>query len=286
MTLTLGEVTIGRVVEIGRSAYPTSSMLPDSTPEAIARHHAWLKPDFWDDAVGDLGARIQTWIVRTPRTTVLIDTGVGNGKARPDSPVWHMREGAWLEDLAAAGLGPEQVDVVLCTHLHVDHVGWNTRWDGARWVPTFPRARYLFAGEEWEFWKWEAASGREPYGCIADSVVPVVEAGQAELVSATHAVDPWLTLEPSRGHTPGHASVRLRTRAGEAVFAGDLMHRTVQVAEPGWSSRFCWDPRAAAVTRREFVERHADSGVLVLPAHFPRPGYVVREGGGHRFVPA
>ncbi|MBI4270683.1 MAG: MBL fold metallo-hydrolase, partial [Candidatus Rokubacteria bacterium] len=96
MTLTLGEVTIGRVVEIGRSAYPTTSMLPDSTPEAIARHHVWLKPDFWDDAVGDLGARIQTWIVRTPRTTVLIDTGVGNGKARPDSPAWHLRQGAWL----------------------------------------------------------------------------------------------------------------------------------------------------------------------------------------------
>jgi len=286
VTLALGEVTLDRVVEIGRSAYPTTSMLPDSTPEALARHHAWLKPDFWDDAVGDLGARIQTWIVRTPRTTVLIDTGVGNGKARPDSPVWHMREGAWLEDLAAAGLGPEQVDVVLCTHLHVDHVGWNTRWDGARWVPTFPRARYLFAGEEWEFWKWEAASGREPYGCIADSVVPVVEAGQAELVGATHAVDPWLTLESSRGHTPGHVSVRLRTRDGEAVFPGDVMHRTVQVAEPQWSSRFCWDPRAAAATRREFVERHADSGVLVLPAHFPRPGYVVREGAGHRFVPA
>ena len=286
MTLALGEVTLDRVVEIGRSAYPTASMLPDSTPEAIARHHAWLKPDFWDDAVGDLGARIQTWIVRTPATTVLIDTGVGNDKARPDSPAWHMREGAWLEDLAAAGLTPERVDVVLCTHLHVDHVGWNTRWDGARWVPTFPRARYLFAGEEWEFWKWEAASGREPYGCIADSVVPVVEAGQAELVSATHAVDPWLTLEPSPGHTPGHVSVRLRTRAGEAVFSGDVMHRTVQVAEPQWSSRFCRDPRAAAATRREFVERHADSGVLVLPAHFPRPGRIVRDGAGHRFVPA
>ena len=286
MTLALGEVTLDRVVEIGRSAYPTSSMLPDSTPEAIARHHAWLKPDFWDDAVGDLGARIQTWIVRTPATTVLIDTGVGNDKARPDSPAWHMREGAWLDDLAAAGLTPERVDVVLCTHLHVDHVGWNTRWDGARWVPTFPRARYLFAGEEWEFWKWEAASGREPYGCIADSVVPVVEAGQAELVSATHAVDPWLTLESSRGHTPGHVSVRLRTRAGEAVFSGDVMHRTVQVAEPQWSSRFCRDPHAAAATRREFVERHADSGVLVLPAHFPRPGRIVRDGAGHRFVPA
>jgi len=284
--LTLGDVTIDRVVEIGRSSYPTSAMLPDSTPEAIARHHAWLKPDFWDDAVDDLGARIQTWIVRTPQTTVLIDTGVGNGKTRPGSPAWHLREGAWLDDVAAAGIRPEQVDVVLCTHLHVDHVGWNTRWANGRWTPTFPRARYVFVGEEWEFWKWESESGREPYGCIADSVVPVVEAGQAELVASTHAIDPWLTLEPSSGHTPGHACLRLRTSGGEAVFAGDIMHRTVQVAEPQWSSRFCHDPQHAAATRREFVDRHADSGVLILPAHFPRPGFIVRDDGGPRFVPA
>ena len=140
MTLALGEVTLDRVVEIGRSAYPTTSMLPDSTPEALARHHAWLKPDFWDDAVGDLGARIQTWIVRTPRTTVLIDTGVGNGKARPDSPVWHMREGAWLEDLAAAGVGPEQVGVVPRTPLPGGHLGWDTRRGGALWESAFCRA--------------------------------------------------------------------------------------------------------------------------------------------------
>jgi glyoxylase-like metal-dependent hydrolase (beta-lactamase superfamily II) len=278
-TLRLGEVTVTRVIEIDRSSFPTTTMLPDSTADALARHRDWLAP-FWDDRVGDLGSRIGTYVVRTPRSTVLIDTGVGNEKTRDGRPAWHMRRGSFLDDLAAAGVGPEQVDVVLCTHLHVDHVGWNTRLVGSRWVPTFPRARYVFAGEEWEFWRHEKDE------CIADSVVPVVEAGQAVLVGSDYAVDPWLRFEPSPGHTPGHVSVRLTTSAGEAVFSGDLMHRTVQVAEPQWSSQFCHDPSKAARTRRAFVERHADSGVLVLAAHFPRPGFIVRGRDGFRFTPA
>ena len=278
-TLSLGEVTVTRVIEIDRSSFPTASMLPDSTAEAIGRHRDWLTP-FWDDRTNDLGSRIGAYIVRTPRSTVLIDTGVGNDKRRDGSPVWHLRRGSFLDDLAAAGVTPEQVDVVLCTHLHVDHVGWNTRLVDGRWVPTFARAKYLFAGEEWEFWR------HEKDACIADSVMPVIEAGQAVLVQSDYKVDPWLSFEPSPGHTPGHVCVRLQTRAGEAVFSGDLMHRTVQVAEPQWSSRFCHDPAQARETRRAFVERHADTGVLVLAAHFPRPGFIVHEGGGCRFRPS
>jgi glyoxylase-like metal-dependent hydrolase (beta-lactamase superfamily II) len=285
-TLTLGEVTVSRVVEIGRSSFPTASMLPASTPEAIARHHTWLKPDFWDETTSDLGSRIGTWIVRTPEHLVLIDTGVGNDKKREGSPAWNLRRGTFLDDLRAAGVTPEQVDVVLITHMHVDHVGWNTRLVDGRWVPTFPSARYVFAGEEWSFWKHEHERGGDESGCIDDSVRPVVAAGQAQLVDDTHAVDRWLRLEPSRGHTPGHVSVRLRTSAGEAVFSGDLMHRVVQVAEPQWSSRFCYDAATAAKTRGAFVERHADTGTLILPAHFPRPGYIVRAGAGFRFRPS
>jgi glyoxylase-like metal-dependent hydrolase (beta-lactamase superfamily II) len=279
----LGEVSISSVVEIGRSSFPTASMLPDSTPAAIAAHHGWLKPHFFDEAVGDLGSRIQTFIVSTPRHTILVDTGVGNDKNREGSALWHMRRSAYLDDLASAGITPEHVDYVVCTHLHVDHVGWNTRFvpgsggRPGRWEPTFPRAKYIFAGEEWEYWR------HEKDRCIEDSVVPVVEAGQAMLVGHDHVIDQWLSFEPSPGHTPGHVCLRLRTNAGEAVFAGDLMHRTVQVAEPQWSSRFCSDPRRAAVTRRDFVERHADSGILILAAHFPRPGYIVRAAGGTRF---
>jgi glyoxylase-like metal-dependent hydrolase (beta-lactamase superfamily II) len=285
-TIQLGPVSIARVVEIPRSTYPTAQMLPDSTPEAIARHHGWLKPDFWDDASGDLGSRIQTFVVRTPEHTVLIDTGVGNDKMRTANPLWNQRQSSYLDDLRAAGVAPEQVDYVLCTHLHVDHVGWNTRLVEGRWVPTFPRAKYVMCGEEWQFWKYESEAGREEYGCIADSVWPVMEAGQAVLADDDYAIGDFLRFEPSRGHTPGHVSVRLITSAGQAVFSGDLMHRTVQVAEPQWSSCFCYDRAHAAKTRREFIERHADSGTLILPAHFPRPGYVVRAGGSHRFVAA
>lgn len=274
----LGDVTITSIVEIDRSSFPTPTMLPDSTPEAVARHYPWLKPDFFDEAVGDLGSRIQTYVVRTPAHTVLIDTCVGNDKLRDGHPVWHQRQGPYLSDLAAAGVTPEQVSMVLCTHMHVDHVGWNTRLVDGRWVPTFPNATYLFAGEEWEYWRWEKDE------CIKDSVVPVVEAGRARLVGVDHVIDPWLRLEPTPGHTPGHVGVRLTTAAGDAVFSGDLMHRTVQVAEPQWSSIFCYDRKRAAETRRAFVERFADSGVLVLATHFPRPGYIVRENGGHRFV--
>ena len=283
--LTLGDVTVTRVVEISRSTYPTASMLPTSTPEAFARHHGWLRPAFWDDATGDLASRIGTWIVRTPEHLVLIDTGVGNDKKREGNPVWSMRTGSFLDDLAAAGVTPEQVDIVVITHMHVDHVGWNTRLVDGRWVPTFPNARYVFAGEEWSFWKHENDRGGDEYGCIDDSVLPVVAAGQAQLVNDTDAVDRWLHLEPSVGHTPGHVCVRLRTSAGDAVFSGDLMHRVVQVAEPEWSSRFCYDGAQAAKTRRNFVERHADTGTLILPAHFPHPGYIIRSNDGLRFRP-
>jgi len=282
----LGEVTIARVIEIDRSSFPTSAMLPDSTADAIAAHHNWLKPHFFDERTGDLASRIQTYVVRTPRHTVVIDTGVGNDKRRAGAPAWHMRGSSYLDDLAAVGVRPEHVDFVLCTHLHVDHVGWNTRWQDGRWVPTFPKAEYVIAGAEWEFWKYESDTGKEESGCIADSVVPVVEAGQARLVDSDFRVDEHLRFEPSIGHTPGHVCVRLTTSAGEAVFSGDLMHRTVQVAEPQWSSRFCYDSAGARATRRAFVERHADSGTLILAGHFPHPGFIVREGGGYRFTPA
>jgi glyoxylase-like metal-dependent hydrolase (beta-lactamase superfamily II) len=278
--ITLGEVTIDSVVEIDRSSFPTPSMLPDSTAEGVARHWSWLKPHFFDERTGDIGSRIQTFVVRTPEHLVLIDTCVGNDKPREEVAAWHRRQGAWLDDLAAAGAAPDRVDLVICTHLHIDHVGWNTRLVDGRWTPTFPNATYLFAGEEWEYWR------HEKDACIADSVVPVVEAGRARLVEADHVVDPWLRLEPTPGHTPGHVCVRLTTSAGEAVFSGDLMHRVVQVAEPQWSSRFCYDGKRAAETRREFIERHADTGTVILAAHFPRPGTIVRADGSHRFVPA
>ncbi len=283
--LKIGDVTITKVVELDRSSFPIGSMLPDSTPERIAAQSDWLGPDLLDAATCVHKASIHSYVVRTPQHTVVIDTCVGNDKPRNGVQPWHMRRGPYLEDLAAAGVKPEEVDLVVCTHLHVDHVGWNTRLDGGRWVPTFPRAKYIFGRQEFEFWKKESETGREEYGLIEDSVMPIVNAGVAELVPSDYVIDDRLQLEPSPGHTPGHVSVRLRTKAGEAVFTGDMMHRPIQVAETDWNSRFCNDQELARKTRRDFVERHADADVTILAAHFPVPGRIVAPGGKTRFRP-
>jgi glyoxylase-like metal-dependent hydrolase (beta-lactamase superfamily II) len=284
-TMRLGDVEVIRVVEIPRSTYPTNDMLPTSDAALIARHREGWLGAFYDADTGDLGSRIQSYVVRTPDETVVIDTCVGNDKAR-ENQLWNMRQGTWLEDLRAAGVAPEDVDYVLCTHLHTDHVGWNTRRIDGKWQPTFPKATYVFVGEEWEFWNHERESGRDHDGCIDDSVLPIVDAGRARLVDSTSAVGKYLRFEPTPGHTPGHACVRLTTGAGHALFSGDLMHRVVQVAEPQWSSRFCYDAAQAAKTRRAYEEAQADSGTLICAAHFPTPGYVVKEKAGYRFTTA
>ena len=283
--LTIGDVTVTRVVELDRSSFEIGAMLPESTPERIAAQRDWMGPELLDPVTGVHKACIQSYVLRTPWHTVVIDTCVGNDKPRNGVPAWHMRRGTYLSDLAAAGVKPEDVDMVICTHLHVDHVGWNTRLEGGRWVPTFPRARYVIVREEFEFWKREGETGREEFGLIDDSVMPVVEAGMADLVASDHVIDDRLRLEPAPGHTPAHVCVRLTTPAGQAIFTGDMMHRPIQVAEPEWNSRFCDDAALARKTRRGFLERHADADVIVLAAHFPVAGRIVAPGGRARFQP-
>ena len=276
----VGDIRITRVIESERPDYDAGQFFPTLTPEHWAPYRQRLSGWAMDTASNGLVFPMQSFLVRTAHHTIVVDTCVGDHKKRL-RPNWNMTtSGEFLKRFAETGVRPEQVDYVLCTHMHTDHVGWNTRLENGRWVPTFPNAKYIVAGEEWEYWRHEKDL------CIADSVVPIVESAQAMLVESHYAVDQWLSFEPSPGHTPGHVSVRLSTSGGQAVFSGDLMHRIVQVAEPQWSSRFCADPKRAAVTRREFVERHADSGVLILAAHFPRPGFIVREGGGTRFIPS
>ena len=278
---TVGDVRISRVVEI-EGPSPGSFLFAEATPERLLQH-AWLQPHFLTPDGRTLGA-IHAFVIESAGRAIVVDTCVGNDKVRTVKP-WDRRKGRFLEDLAEAGFPRERIDTVLCTHLHVDHVGWNTRLEDGRWVPTFPNARYLFARREWEHWKDEPAP---PDGDVhGDSVRPVIDAGLADLVEMDHRVTPEVRLEPTPGHTPGHVSVRIASQGMEAVITGDLMHHPVQCAEPSWASRFDVDPEAARATRRAFLERHADRPVLVLGTHFATPtgGRVVRDGASWRFVP-
>ena len=278
----IGRLHVGAVVETAGPTRPTW-LFPSATPEALARHRAWLVPHFLDGE-GRLLQSVHAFVVKSPDLTVLVDTCIGNDKDRGGRRPFHMLRTGFLDDLRAAGVAPESVDVVICTHLHVDHVGWNTRLDNGRWVPTFPRARYLFAQREWEHWTTEGDDGARRI--MADSVAPVLDAGLARLVEMDHRVSDEIWLEPTPGHTPGHVSVRLACGGAEAVITGDLMHHPVQVAEPDWQSAFDSDPAEAQRTRRAFCARYADRPVTVLGTHFHHPtaGRIVSRDDAWRFT--
>jgi glyoxylase-like metal-dependent hydrolase (beta-lactamase superfamily II) len=283
--LNFDAITVERLVEAeGPSFYP-GFIFPEHDPAALAAEREWLEPHFFDPASGRFIMSLHTYIIRTAHHTILVDTCVGNDKERPSTKPWHRMHTPWLENLSAMGVAPEAVDFVLCTHLHVDHVGWNTKLENGRWVPTFPNAKYLFNATEYAHWEKESraeAAGASGAGddCFADSVLPVVEAGRALFVDGEHAIDEHLQLEPSPGHTPGHVCLNLSAGGRRAVFSGDLMHHPVQIAYPEWNSRFCVDPARSRATRQGFVERHADTDTLILAAHFAAPvaGRIVSAG--------
>ena len=275
----IGAAMITRIVEI-EGPSPGTFLFAEATPERLLQH-AWLKPSFLTDDGRTIGS-IHAFVVESEGKTIVVDTCVGNDKQRPLKN-WHMRQGRFLADFAEAGFLRDNVDTVLCTHLHVDHVGWNTMRIEDRWVPTFPNARYLFGRKEWEHW---SAQPEGPDRDVQDdSVRPIFDAGVADLVEMDHLVTAEVRLEPTPGHTPGHVSVRIVSRGEEAVITGDLMHHPVQCAEPSWASRFDVDAQAARRTRVEFLNRHAGRPVLVLGTHFATPtaGRIVRDGAAFRF---
>ena len=280
--LDLGRLRVSAVVERAGPTRPTW-LLPDATPEAVEHHRGWLAPHFLDDK-GRFLQSIHTFIVQAPGLTMLVDTCVGNDKDRGGRAPFHMMQTRFLDDLADAGFPPESIDLVLCTHLHVDHVGWNTRLEKDRWVPTFPNARYLFAEQELVYWR---GANDQVYGDVfGDSVQPILDADLADLVKPDHGVAPGIQLEPTPGHTPGHVSVRLRSRGEEAIITGDPMHHPVQCAHPEWASRADYDAEQARVTRQRFLETSARDGALVFGTHFagPTAGRVVRDGAAFRFA--
>jgi glyoxylase-like metal-dependent hydrolase (beta-lactamase superfamily II) len=283
--LTFGDVTVRRLVEAEGPGFHPGFLLPDSNADDIAEQASWLLPHFLDTESGRFIQSVHTYVIRTPRHTILVDTCVGNHKDRPSTKAWHRMETPWLENLKRLGVDPEAVDFVLCTHLHVDHVGWNTRLENGRWVPTFPNAAYLFHTAEYAYW--EEVRDMDPAvgfgrteGCFADSVLPVMEAGQALLVEDGYRIDDALWLEHTPGHSPGHVCLNLETGGAQAVFSGGLLHHPVQCAYPDWNSRYCENAVQSRAARRGFIERNADTNTLVLAAHFATPtaGRIVSNG--------
>ena len=274
----IGDVTITRVAEMETTSKATF-VLKDGSPENI-RTVPWLRPHFANPD-GKVLMSVHAFVIESPGYRMVVDTCIGNDKRRA-FPGWNMLQLPFLADLEKAGFARASIDRVLCTHLHVDHVGWNTMLVDDKWVPTFPRARYLIGRKEWEHWS--KAGEPDTRELLADSVRPVFEAGLADLVESDARISDEVRLEPTPGHTPGHHSVRISSRGEEAVITGDLMHHPVQMAHPEWGSHFDSDFDEAIATRRAFLERYGDQPILVLGTHFATPsaGRIVRDGEAWR----
>ncbi|MGA6152265.1 MBL fold metallo-hydrolase [Stenotrophomonas sp. NPDC087984] len=285
--ITLGDVTITRVEEYyGPVDLTPRAFFPESPEKVWEDNASWLAPDFYDPAADNVRSAIQTWVLRSEGKTILVDTGVGNHKHRPYAQVWSYLNTDFLGNLARAGVHPEDVDIVINTHLHVDHVGWNTRLDGRQWVPTFPNATYLMPERDFEFWNPEnehkTVFGRGNQNVFEDSVAPIQEAGKAVLWDGSLEIDANLRLELAPGHTPGSSVLALDSRGDRALFVGDMLHNPVQIADPDTNSCFCEDPAESRATRRRILGRAAEENTLVFPAHLGGHGAaeVRRDGGG------
>lgn len=279
-TWQLGEIAVTSVLEQVDEFLTPGEFFDGFRPEMLEANRDWLVPGAISATTGRMILPIQSYLVRTRHHTILIDTCVGCRKKFKWVPDWNdRRDESWLADLKAAGVDPAGVDFVFCTHLHVDHCGWNTRLADGRWVPTFPNARYLFARTEYE--SHAAANGI----VFRESVLPVMEAGQAELVAMDFALDDEIGLLPTPGHTAGHVAVTVTSGAARGVMSGDLIHSPLQCAHPELSPTVDVDAAQARATRRSFLEDHADRDVLVMTAHFPLPsvGRVVSKGEAFRF---
>lgn len=269
--ITLGDISIHRVVEQQGPAFKALEFFPTLTGELLKESEAWLKPTFLDDS-GMLILCVQSYIVRTPQHNILIDACVGNHKPRPMRPMWHMRSSDQYErNLAATGLGVDDIDYVMCTHMHVDHVGWNTRLDNGRWVPTFPKAKYLFSERELAFWTEKEKADPAGLPWITDSVLPIVAADRSELISSDHELNDLVRLVPTPGHTIDHFSVHVGRAGQDALIAGDLLHSPLQARYPELGMRADYDQAESGRSRRRVLERFCDNSTLLCTVHFPSP---------------
>jgi glyoxylase-like metal-dependent hydrolase (beta-lactamase superfamily II) len=275
----VGQVKITKVVEL-ETVGSTRFILPLASNEEI-RKLPWLIPHFATEE-GRLKMSIHSLVVETPTRRIVVDTGLGNDKEGRGVPTWNNRNGPYLETMAAAGFPPQSIDTVLCTHLHVDHVGWNTRLVDGKWLPTFPNARYLFGRTEYEHWR-DHSDTEDKIAVFKDSVQPIVDAGLAELIPSDAGLTEEITLLPTPGHSPGHMSILIKSGGEEALLTGDVAHHPCQMAHLDWSSTADSDPAQSPVTRRALFSRFADTPTLVIGGHFDA-GHIKRDRDAFKFI--
>ncbi len=282
-TLNIGDVTITSIIERDGPWRKPEDMFPAYDPVLGQKHLSTLDPVVFDHASGRMVTTYQTFVVRTPKHTILVDTCTGEDKGYP--PPMDFPKQPWLDNFHAAGLSFDSIDYVFCTHLHIDHTGWNTMLRGGKWVPTFPKAKYIFHKGEYAFWEGMTKEGKNPPGNVwTYNCRPIVEAGQALLIDESYTLDDTFALTMTPGHTPCHCCLHIKSKGQEAVITGDLMHHALQCREPSWSTIFDTDRAQAEQSRRSFFGKVADTKTLILPIHFPTPT-VGRIGadGGERF---
>lgn len=290
--INIGNARIEKVVEIASMDLAADWLLPNILATDIEAEIDWIDPRCIDKISRKLKLSFHSFVIRTPTRNILVDTCNGNHKERPSMPKWHRLNTNYLENLARLSLRPEDIDLVLCTHLHADHVGWNTRLDNGRWIPTFPRARYLMGRQEFEHY--HRLHGENPAapinrGSFADSVLPVVEAGRAVFVDSGDQVATELgtnvRLESAPGHTPGNLLVHVCHGQEHAIMSGDVIHHPIQCARPHLSNAADFNGAAALQTRLNLLESCADNSNILLTGHFAgtTAGHVVSHGSAFRF---
>ncbi len=280
----IGDVEIFQIIEIPDAGKVLQDGIKPATPEKI-RRIKWLFPHFADKN-GKFKATVASFLIKSEGKNILVDTGNGNDKIRTDLPEWSRLKTDFLDKLRKLGVAKEKVDVVISTHLHTDHVGWNTELIDGVWKPTFPNAEYLFVQKEYDYWKTnperEVADDKDAFD---DSVKPVVDAGLGKFISSDYMIDKNLKLISAPGHTPEHVSLKIESKGKNALFSGDFIHHPCQLANPEWTIEYDTYPDKAIETRRKLLEEITDKEILLIGAHFAPPtvGYVVRSSREYAF---
>lgn len=283
----VGKATITRIEETYLPVYPIADIFPEFSEADLKEHGHWLAPDHYEIASKKIKLSVHSWLLQVDGKKILIDCCCGNNKPRPTRPHWNMLNEPWLDRLAAAGARPDEIDMVMCTHLHHDHLGWNTQLRDGKWVPTFPNARYVFSKVDFDYFQKidaDPATAPAEFGTFRECVVPVVEAGRADLVTGPHKLNEFIDILPAGGHSPGHFAFKMNFGSSTAMITGDVFHHLLQVYYPDWNFPKNSDVNEARVSRRRVFEDCAATGAMVFPGHVGAPfaGFIDKTATGFK----